>query len=380
MSIKTGNGNGQARICLVTWRNFSRSACRCGHYEAEDVLTEVDDVDLLRLDATPSLALKRRWLGGLLWRGVSKRLASINPGLRPVQLSRPYDLLVVMCQDVWDLPLINAVKGWEKYCRASVCWLDEVWGWLVPQLKSVLHVLNRFDYVALGLGGSLDSVRRVIDRPCHHVPGAVDAIRFSPYPEPPPRVIDACSIGRKWEGVHRSLLDLSAKKGFFYFHDTAVDGGIIQVLDHRQHRNVLANTFKRSRSFVVAPAKMDLPKETHGQSEIGYRFFEGSAAGTVMIGRAPVSEDFPKLFGWPDSVIDIKTDGSDVGEVLSRLIAQPERLRQISRRNAREALLRHDWMYRWKQILGIAGLKPTAAMEAREQRLKQLAELAANDS
>jgi hypothetical protein len=48
----------------------------------------------------------------------------------------------------------------------------------------------------------------------------------------------------------------------------------------------------------------------------------------------------------------------------------------MSRRNAAEALLRHDWVYRWKQILEIAGLKPTMAMEARERRLLELAEMA----
>jgi len=79
------------------------------------------------------------------------------------------------------------------------------------------------------------------------------------------------------------------------------------------------------------------------------------------------------MFSWPDAVIEIKTNGSDVVEVLSCLSAQPERLHEISRRNAMEALLRLDWVYRWKQILEIAGLKPTPAMDTREKRLKQLA-------
>ena len=95
-----------------------------------------------------------------------------------------------------------------------------------------------------------------------------------------------------------------------------------------------------------------------------------------MLGQAPDCDSFHEMFGWPDAVIDIKTDGSDTADVLSSLSAQPERLREISRRNAMEALLRHDWVYRWKQILDIAGLKPAPAMEARERRLQQLAEQA----
>ena len=47
---------------------------------------------------------------------------------------------------------------------------------------------------------------------------------------------------------------------------------------------------------------------------------------------------------------------------------------EISRRNAIEALLRHDWVYRWREVLDIAGLKPAPQLEIRENRLKQLAE------
>ena len=38
------------RICMPTWRNFTRRAFQCGLYEAQDVLVEIDDVDLIYLD------------------------------------------------------------------------------------------------------------------------------------------------------------------------------------------------------------------------------------------------------------------------------------------------------------------------------------------
>jgi hypothetical protein len=83
------------------------------------------------------------------------------------------------------------------------------------------------------------------------------------------------------------------------------------------------------------------------------------------------------LFDWPDAVIEIQADGSDVEGVLARFEADPERLDAISRRNAAQALLRHDWAYRWRHILAIAGLKSTPALERRERHLRALAELAA---
>jgi hypothetical protein len=50
----------------------------------------------------------------------------------------------------------------------------------------------------------------------------------------------------------------------------------------------------------------------------------------------------------------------------------------ISTRNATEALLRHDWLYRWKEMFRVAGIEPTPRMVARERRLKDMADFAAN--
>jgi hypothetical protein len=146
------------------------------------------------------------------------------------------------------------------------------------------------------------------------------------------------------------------------------------VANHRAHRDMLANTLKRSRYFVVAPAKVDAPGETAGQVEVGLRYFEGAMAGTVMIGQIPECQPFRDLFPWSDAVIPVKADGSDLRRVMAAFETAPQRLEEISRRSAKEALLRHDWVYRWKQILRIAGLHPAPALEHRESALTRLAE------
>jgi hypothetical protein len=82
------------------------------------------------------------------------------------------------------------------------------------------------------------------------------------------------------------------------------------------------------------------------------------------------------MFPWTDAVIEIRPDGSDVVDVLSCLESQPDRLQEIGRRNAAESLLRHDWVYRWKEILTTAGIEPSPAMAARGRCLQKLASLA----
>jgi spore maturation protein CgeB len=361
------------RICLPTARRFSRKAFQCAHLEAQDVLAQIDDVDMICLEAEPGFPRKQQWIRRLMYRDVSRRLAFWNPGLKRVRLTRDYDLLVVMCQTYWDFLNVNAIDGWKDRVKTSVCWIDELWAASLPLYKYWLPSLKRFDHVVVGMHGTVAPLSDAIGRRCHYVPGGVDAIRFSPYPDAPDRVVDVYSVGRKWDGPHRALLKQSAANEIFYIHDT-LQTGESEAADHRQHRDLYANTAKRSRFFMVAPGKTDVLAETQGQVEVGFRYYEGAAAGTVMIGRAPDCQPFREMFNWPDVVVEIDPNGSDVADVLSRLRAEPERLRDISRRNAQHALRRHDWSYRWKRILEIAGLQPAAGMHTREKTLNELAE------
>jgi len=362
----------QPRICLPSARQFGRMAFQCGYLEAQDVLAECADVDVIPLEAEPRFPRMQRWLRRLMYRDVSRRLAFVNPGLRRVRLTHDYDLLVIMCPTYWDFLHVNAIDGWQDHCRTSVCWIDELWAAGLPHFKHWLPSLRRFDHVIVGLHGTVPLLSDMLERPCHYVPDGVDALRFSPYPEPPDRVVDVYSIGRRVDELHQALLRWTARERLFYVYDSLQTGGT-HAPDHRQHRDLYANTAKRSRFFMVAPGKVDSPEETHGQVEVASRYYEGAAAGAVMIGQAPDCRPFREMFDWPDAVVRVRPDGSDVAEVLAGLRATPERMREIGRRNATQALLRHDWIYRWRRVLEIAGLRPSPGMEHREAALKRRA-------
>src|SRR5215467_2530223 len=81
-----------ARICMPTWRGVARMAFEAANYEAEDVFTEVDDVDLLPVEPGIAFRLREKCQRRLLWKDVTRTLASVNPGLRPVRLRKEYDL------------------------------------------------------------------------------------------------------------------------------------------------------------------------------------------------------------------------------------------------------------------------------------------------
>jgi hypothetical protein len=97
--------------------------------------------------------------------------------------------------------------------------------------------------------------------------------------------------------------------------------------------------------------------ETRGRVEVGARYYQRAAAGTVMIGEAANCEAYKELFGWPEAVIQICLNGSD---------SDPERIAAISRRNAKEALLRHDWDG-CNEMFRVAGIQPSPHMAARER-------------
>jgi hypothetical protein len=378
-AVRSDPSDAGPKVCMLTSRNFIRLAYQAAAFEAQDVLCQTADVDLIALEPGPGFAIREQVLRKLLWRDFSGRLAFLNPGFRPVRLAKTYDVLVAYCAGIRDLLHVNAIRNWTDRCRTSVCILDEIWAASARKCERYLQVLRRFDHVVVGLEGSAGIVGELIGRACHFVPAAADALRFSPYPSPPPRVVDVYSFGRRREPVHRGLADHAARHGLFYLHET-LEGGVNIVRDYRQHRDQVAAIAKRSRCIVVAPAKFDRPDERGTQNEISNRYYEASAAGAVMIGEAPDCESFRRLFDWPQAVVGLDPDGSDAGKVMTELLGQPDLLRRLGCRNAEQALRKHDWVYRWMQVFQIAGLAPTPGMNGRAQRLHRLADLAAEDA
>lgn len=361
------------KICMPTRRHICREVFNSSIYEAEDVLADTNDVDLIFLEPDLGLQLRKTWVNRLAIRDVSQSFVLANPGVRRIRLTRDYDLFVAVCQTYEDLLYINCIDDWKNHCKTSVCWIDEVWANTIRKYRHWMSAFRKFDHVFVSLEGSVGPLSKAIGRPCHFVPSAVDTLRFTSNLSLPQRVIDVFSMGRRYEGVHQALRSAASRNEFFYLHDTFA-ASKAAAFDHREHREHFARLAQRSRYFIVAPAKMDANAETQGQIEVGFRYWEGAAAGAVMIGQAPDCAAFREMFDWEDSVIEIQPDGSDVLDILRSLDAQPQRLRQIRQRNAAEALLRHDWVHRWQHIFQVAGIEPSTRMLHRNLRLQELAE------
>jgi spore maturation protein CgeB len=362
------NVQNEPRICVFSQRHLQRLLSACGDYEFEDLICEFDNVDVLT--AQPSHGIKAvRQISNQLARRTS--VAGLNPGVRKLKIDRDYELFFAKFLLQKDLLSLNALKKWKQRCRVSVCWLAEVWVDDVKKWKGYAKILSQFDYVILNCFASIKPMQDLIKRPCLYVPPGIDAVKFCPYPNPPLRSVDVYSIGRKSQVTHRALLKMAEQKKIFYVYDTIIRKDTARPAEHR---SLIANIAKRSRFFLVNPAKIDRQFERGEQNEIGFRYFEGAAAGTVMIGEYPETEAFSEHFGWPDSVIRTPFDSPDIAEILAELDYQPDRIAEARKNNIVQSLLRHDWAYRWSTILNIAGLKPSPALTDRLEHLKKLAE------
>ena len=367
-----GSGASPPRVLMPTLRRINSHAAWCGIYEFEDVIRKVDDVQLLELEQGEWFAPRHRIARSLAWHGRHPALAGMNPGLKPVVVDRDYDLLVFVCMNVWDLLYLNAIHDWQSRCRVKVCYMAEFYSGQASQYDHLLRTLAGFDHVLTSFSGSAPAVTRAIGKPCKHVPFATDVLRFTPFPKPPRRVIDVYSIGGRSAPVHEALLQLVATRDLFYVYDT-IPSALVQPSSVKQHRDLLANCAKRSRFFVAYEAKFG-STENQGQSEVGARYFEGTAAGAVLLGRAPTVPSFRDDFPWPDPVVEVGVDGCDVAAVLDSLATKQELMDRLGARNAVHALRRHDWGHRWNSVLQIAGVAPRLALAKRLQVLEALAE------
>jgi hypothetical protein len=365
-------------VLLLSMRRLADLVAYCLQYELEDVVADVTGADRVEAGDRPALERSRRGYKLARFATGSKRLArGCAPRPSTVRLERDYELFFPVFNHVHELFALATVPDWRRRCRVAACFVNELWVHLLPGY--LLELLSEFDHVFLGVRHGVEEVARIVGRPCSYLPLAADVLRFAPLPEAPARGIDVCNIGRRSPVTHDALMRLARQGRMFYFYDTVAASGAgrkqrtFHVGDPAEHRLLLASLLKRSRYFIANRGRVNEPEFTRGRDEISGRFYEGAAAGTVMLGEPPRTGEFERQFDWPDAVIPLAFDSPDVGRRLAELDRDPARLARIRRDNVANAALRHDWVHRLRTVFETLGLPPTEAMLARERRLQVLA-------
>jgi hypothetical protein len=351
------------QVLLLSRRSFDRRMYMSFFYELEDVIAETEAAYI----AAPSERITGGWarLGaqilnkGRRWSG---SIPDEDPSVGTESLDRTYDLFFYTCQRPHQLSLLRKVPEWKKQSRLRACYLTEIFENEFDYFRVELNALRQFDHIFLNDPTLVARMQHVTGRPCHYLPVAVDALRFSLGVEEASRRIDCYSMGRRNERIHRALLKLSESKDFFYLHDTAK---IFDFTSHSEHRRMLASILRRSR-YTLCDRRDDhyailLP-----------RMFEAAAAGAVMLGKPPDTEDYLAHFDWPDAMIPVP-DPDNTASLIQDLDRQPQRLATLRAAGATQTLLRHDWVHRWKSVLRVLGLEESTGVRQREDRLLAMA-------
>jgi hypothetical protein len=367
-------------VLLLSMRQIKDLVAYCTPYEFEDVVAEITGGDMVRVGDEKSLEHARRVYK---WTRAATRSSSfaklVAPHPSTVELTRDYDLFLPVFSEPYQLYGLAAIPEWRKRCRVAACFVMEIWADQLPDY--LIEMLAEFDHVFLAMQGAVNDVAKLTGRPVSYLPYSVDALRFSPVPHVPVRSIDMCNIGRRSAVTHQALLQLADAHEIFYYYDTVAAGADSRQRTFRvdvpsEHRRLLASLLKNSRYFIANRSRVNEPEFLAGRDETSARFYEGAAAGTIMLGEAPRNDEFKRQFDWPDAVIHLPFDSPDVGRVLKGLDSDPDRLRQIRRNNVHNAALRHDWLHRYEVICEKVGVKRTPGMDARSQALKAVAEQA----
>lgn len=350
-------------------QNFNYNACL---FEFEDIIDTVDSTDLL---APPQYDLAGKVVKRLVKTQAKnlKPLIHLNPYFKPINLEQEYDVFFAILDFPWNISSINSLKNLRQKCKFAVCYIVEIWQRDLPKFKNLLEFFQDFDLICLGHAHVVENVQKILNVPCIYLPPGINTIKFYPNPTQDVRSIDVCSLGRRSSVTHQALLQLAEKKDFYYFYDY-ISGADLRGNNHQEHRTLTANLLKNSRYFIANHAKVDKPEQIQRQMEIGYRFFEGAAAGCVMIGKPPDTEIFKHYFDWQDAVILMAFDEPNIEQILRELDAQPAYLEAIRRNNVVNSLRKHDWVYRWEQILTELGLPTTKAMKQRQAILETMAQ------
>ncbi|MGC2459696.1 MAG: glycosyltransferase [Steroidobacteraceae bacterium] len=371
---------GGGDVLLLSMRRLADQVAYCMQYEFEDVIGEVTGADLVEADNLAALELSRRAYKLARFATASRRLArALSPRPSIVPLQRNYELFLPIFNHTHELYTLATIPNWRKRCRYAACFVAEVWLHLLP--RYLLEQLADFDHVFVGGYHCVEEVARITGRPCSYLPLAVDVLSFSPAPQFPARMIDVYNIGRRSQVTHQALVRAARERQIFYCYDTIAASGLdrkqrtFSVQDSGEHRFQLANILQHTRYYFANRARVNEPKYTRGRDEVSGRFYEGAAAGTVMIGEAPRLDSFAQQFDWTDAVIHVPFDSPDIMQILARLDAEPERLASARRNNIIHAALRHDWLHRLRTVFDTFHLAPTPAMLQRQQRLQALASL-----
>lgn len=284
-------------------------------------------------------------------------------------LAPRYDLLVVCAvsfTEMLDLIRRGQAMGGLPPIGRKVGYLFGAYGKLVRKGRIPIRRLFKdwrkeyrfLDRLYLGIPYDAEQISRDLGLPTSYLPMAANVLgaNAKPFGDRKDRPLAINAFGRQHDGIMDAICDRLNRAGSteLVYRTNLVDPG--DALDLPRYRAMFWQLLRMSRVSMAFDHFVANPRGSAQHSYVGPRWFEALAAGTVIAGRGPATDEAKALLDWPDAMVDVSLDPEAAAGELEALIADDDRLRQASQRNLAEMNARHDWRHRLDSILREEGL------------------------
>lgn len=326
----------QVRVLIPTSRHLYKLVSYGMVVDFEDAVVAASDVDLVPVPLHSWRAQAESLLRGQLQRPV------VTPRSQ-------YDVCLLVAMGVNWLPSLQYIRNLRSVARRVVVYLFDSWLSDLSRLSSYQQVLAAIDDLFVSFVHARDEYSRALPCRVHYLPQAVDERWFHPYRTRRP--IDVLSVGRRLPEVHSRLLEISRERDLFYYYQTHVAP---MAIDFRENQELLGRLCQLARVHVSWAVDCTTPNRKAEGTAITARWFEAAASGSAVIGRAPRTTEFARLFPYSGFVRDIDLDAIErTDEILADASADGGRNERIAL--AEHVRTLHTWTARWGEILEVCG-------------------------
>lgn len=354
--MPSGRELNRIRVLIPTGRHIYRTASYGMIVDFEDAVARASDADVvpvpLRSRRAQAKALLRGRCEALLSAGVDASGAP-QRAISPPRSS--YDVCLLVAMGVDWLPGLIYLRDLKRSCARVAVYLFDSWLSDLPRIAKLRRALSFVDDLFVSFRHTLEPYAERLPCRVHYLPQAIDPRWF--HPQRGERPIDVLSVGRRLPEAHRHLLELSRQRDLFYHYQTHVapGSGTPQAIDLLENQELLGRLCQSSRVHVNWSVDRTNPARAGEGGAITARWFESAACGAAVIGSAPRTDQFTRLFPYQGFVRELDQTGRAATEaILDEALTD-------SREGERLALADHvrrvhTWGVRWRQIVEVCDL------------------------
>jgi len=293
------------------------------------------------------------------------------------------DLFIAALILSWPVNLLKGIRRWRRpfrrvYCYVFDCWVSEA-ALAQPRIRHKLsrfhRVVRQMDHVFVSNRRGVDDVGELYRVPVSYVPMAADVKQFGSMQASRPISVNA--YGRQ----HQRHVDALAsayntnRSTRALYHTSHVSSA--HVVNLQQHRAFFWKMLTMSCiTLAYDPVLVDPGQRQFPYSFLGQRWFEGLAAGCVIVGYRPRCAETDELLTWEDATIECPDDTGEFLAFVEALLADEARLARVRRSNFSHMARSHDWGHRVVDMLGTLQIDVLPAWSSRLNELVALADAA----